>query len=121
MALIFWLLSQPLFWAVLGVVIGPILFVRGFGLLQRKRLIMDIPRSSVRAAALGPVELSGTAVGPYTLVAPLSHCDCLYYRITPKPKLGGDHKKTKMRELSVPLFLDDGTGRVMIYPAQCEL
>jgi len=121
MAPIFWLLSQPLFWAALGVVFGPVLFVRGFSLLQRKRLIMDIPRSSVRAAALGPVELSGTAVGPYTLVAPLSHCDCLYYRIAAKSKVGGNYQKIKMRELSAPLFLDDGTGRVMIYPAQCEL
>ena len=35
-----WLLSQPLFWAALGIFIGPILFFRGFRLLQRKRLIL---------------------------------------------------------------------------------
>ena len=65
------LLSQPLFWAVLGIVVGPYLFYLGFRLFQRKRLILDIPRSSVLAAAIGAVEVCGKAVGPYTLVSPL--------------------------------------------------
>lgn len=52
-----WLLSQRLFWAVLAVVVGPAVFVRGFRRLQRKRLIMDIPRSPIRTAALGPIEI----------------------------------------------------------------
>jgi hypothetical protein len=115
------LLSQILFWAVLAVIVGPILFVRGFRLLQRKRLIMDIPRSTVRGAALGPVEMSGKAVGPYTLVAPLSRTDCLYYRIAVRSNPKGDFSNSKMRELSVPLYVDDGTGKVMVYPAHCEL
>jgi hypothetical protein len=119
--LLAWLLSQPLFWAVLGVVFGPVLFFRGFRLLQRKRLIMDIPRSTVRGAALGPVEISGKAVGPYTLVAPLSQTDCLYYRIAVQSNPKKDFSNTRMRELSVPLYVDDGTGKLMVYPAQCEL
>ena len=121
MRLLGWLLSQIVFWAVLGVSFGPILFVRGFRLLQRKRLIIDIPRSTVRGAALGPVEISGKAVGPYTLVAPLSHADCLYYRIAVQSNPKKDFSNTKMRELSVPLYVDDGTGKVMVYPQHCEL
>jgi hypothetical protein len=78
---IFWLLSQPLFWAVLGIGLGPYVFFRGFRLLQLKRRIMGVPRSTIRAAAIGPVEVSGTVVGPYTLIAPLSQHDCLYYRL----------------------------------------
>jgi hypothetical protein len=107
-------------WAVAGVVFGPYLFFRGFGLLQRRRLIMDTPRSTIRAAALGPVEVSGKAVGPYTLVAPLSQCDCLYYRMVVESNPRGDLQE-KMRELCAPFFLDDGTGRLMIYPEGCEL
>lgn len=116
-----WLLSQPLFWAAMGVVFGPVLFLRGFRLLQRKRLIMDIPRSTVRAAALGPVEISGKAAGPYTLVAPLSQTDCLYYRISVQANPKKDFSNTKMRELSVPFYVDDGTGKMLVYPACCEL
>jgi hypothetical protein len=119
--LIAWLLSQPLFYATLGVVGGPVVFVRGFRLLQRKRLILDTPRSTVRSAALGPVEISGKAVGPYTLVAPLSQDDCLYYRLTVESNPKGDLKNKKMQELCAPLFVDDGTGRVMIWPQECEL
>jgi len=81
---------------------------------------MDTPRSMIRAAALGPVEVSGKAVGPYTLVAPLSQCDCLYYRMVVESNPRGDLQE-KMRELCAPFFLDDGTGRLMIYPAGCEL
>jgi hypothetical protein len=51
-------LSRPLLWAWTGVIVGPYFFWRGFRVLQRKRLIMDTPRSTVRAAALGVVELS---------------------------------------------------------------
>jgi hypothetical protein len=119
--LLLWLLDQPLFWAAMGVVFGPILFFRGFRLLQLKRLLMDIPRSTIRGAALGPVEISGKAVGPYTLVAPLSSTDCLYYRIAVQSNPKKDFSNTKMRELSVPLYIEDGTGKVMVYPAQCEL
>lgn len=119
--LIGWLLSQPLFWAALGVAGGPILFLRGFRLLQRKRVILDTPRCAVRSAALGAVELSGKAAGPYTLVAPLSQEDCLYYRLTVQSNPQGDLKNEKMKELCAPLFLDDGTGKVMIFPEGCEL
>jgi len=115
---IVWLLSQPLLWAGLGLGIGPFLFVRGFRLFQRHRLIMDIPRSTVRAAALGPVEISGKAVGPYTLVATLSHSDCLYYRIVVESRWRSNLPKS---ELCAPLYLDDGSGKLMIYPSGAEL
>jgi hypothetical protein len=57
--LVIWLLSQPLLWAGLGIILGSYFFWRGFRLLQRKRLIMDTPRSAIRSAALGRVEVSG--------------------------------------------------------------
>ena len=114
-----WLLSQPMFWAVLRIVFGPYLFYRGFRVLQLKRAIMNVPRSTVRAAAMGPVEINGKALGPYTLVAPMSHDDCLYYRLHVESNPSGD-LKTKIHELCAPLFLDDGTGIVMVYPQGAE-
>lgn len=114
---ILWLLEQPLFWAVLGVLIGPYLFYRGFRLLRLKRLVLDTPRSKVRAAALGPVEVVGKVSGPYTLVSPLREMDCLYYRVV--ARLQGGH--TVVDEMCAPVFLDDGTGQVMIDPRGAEL
>src|SRR5258708_39852747 len=114
-----WLLSQPLFWAALGIVIGPYLFYRGFRLLQRKRFILDIPRCTARAAAVGALEVSGKAVGPYTLVSPLSQRGCLYYRVVIRVlrKSAGQI----VDEVCAPLFVDDGTGELMIYPEAAEL
>ena len=120
MALLIWLLSQPLFWAGMGVVFGPIFFLRGFRVLQRTRLIMDTPRSTVRAAALGPIEVSGKAVGPYTIVAPMSQTECFYYRIAVETNPKGDLRK-QAQALCTPLFIDDGTGKLMIYPEGAEL
>jgi hypothetical protein len=102
------------------VILGPYFFWRGFRVLQRKRLIVDTPRSTVRTAALGLVEITGKVVGPHTLVAPLSHADCLYYRLVVESNPDGDLNKS-IRELCAPLFLDDGTGMVMIYPQGAEL
>jgi len=60
---ILWLLNQPLFWAALAVLSGPVFFVRGFLALQRKKLILGTPSSTVRGAALGPVGVRRKAIG----------------------------------------------------------
>jgi hypothetical protein len=105
-----------------GVVVGIVLFFRGFPLLKRKSLVQDIPTSTVRAASLGAVEVSGTVVGPYTLIAPLSESDCFFYRAMARGSSGEEGKTTaKDESLCVPFFLDDGTGRVMVDPRGAEL
>ncbi len=118
--LLIWLISQPSLWAGLGVILGPYFFWRGFLLLQRKRLIMDTPRSTIRSAALGHVEITGKVVGPYTLVAPMSHADCIYYRLVIESNPQGDLRDS-IHEMCTPMFLDDGTGMLMIFPHGAEL
>jgi hypothetical protein len=120
MTLLIWILSQPLFWAVTGILVGPYMFYRGFRLLQLKRRISNVPRSTIRAAAVGPVEVSGTAMGPYTLISPISQCDCLYYRLVVESNPQGD-LKDKINELCAPLYINDGTGMLMVYPHGSEL
>lgn len=113
------LVNDPLVWGPMGAVLGTYLFFRGFSLLKRKRLVLDTPRSTVRAAALGPVELSGRATGPYTLIAPLSETECYYYRlVTTHVK---DKRKSRPFEQCAPFFLNDGTGELMIDPAGAEI
>jgi hypothetical protein len=112
-------LSQPMFWAVLGILVGPYLFYRGFVLYRRKRFIADIPRCSIRSAAIGAVEISGRAVGPYTLVAPLTQRDCLYYRVV--IRVLRNKNRPIIDEACAPLFIDDGTGELMIFPQGAEM
>ena len=112
------LLNDPVLWGPVGALLGVYLFIRGFSLLQRKRLVMNTPRSTVRAAALGPVEVSGQAAGPYTLIAPLSETECYYYRLVTTHVRD---KKKRSFEQCAPFFLNDGTGELMIDPAGAEI
>lgn len=105
-----------------GIVVGIVLFFRGFPLLKRKSLVQDTPTSTVRAASLGAVEVGGTVVGPYTLLAPLSESDCFFYRAVARGSSGEEGKTTaKAETLCVPFFLDDGTGLLMVDPQGAEL
>lgn len=114
------LLNDPLVWGPVGGVLGVYLFFRGFSLLKRKRLVLNTPRSTVRAAALGPVELSGQADGPYTLVSPLSKTDCFFYRLV-VTHVRANQRTSRTVEECAPLFLNDGTGDVMVDPQGAQI
>ena len=114
------LLNDPLLWGPVGAVLGVYLFFHGFSLLKRKRLVLNTPRSTVRAAALGPVELSGQADGPYTLVSPLSKTDCYYYRLV-VTHVRANQRSSRSVEECAPLFLSDGTGDVMLDPQGAQI
>jgi hypothetical protein len=114
-----------LFWCVIGLCAGIYLFSYGFRLLQRRRLILDTPVSKIRSASLGMVELSGLAVGPYTLVAPVTVRPCYYYRtLVWEWKQSGKNKrwvKVAAECMHVPFFLDDNTAKVMVDPRGADL
>ncbi len=113
-------LRSPLLWGIAGVGVGIFLFFRGFPFLKRKRLIQNTPTSTIRGAALGAVEVSGTVVGPYTLISPLSGSDCFYYHAVAR-STGEDEKKVAEEVLYAPFFVDDGTGRLMVDPRGAEM
>lgn len=93
--------------------IGAYMYFRGLRALRLKRYLQNVPRSTIRSAAIGPVEISGKAVGPYTIVPPNGTRECLcYWRIT--------EAKT-LQFVSAPLYLDDGTGRLMISPRALDM
>ena len=117
--------SAPWFWPVLGACAGVYLFIHGFQLLRRKRLIMNTPASKVRSAAMGLVEVSGLAAGPYSIVAPITGVPCYYYRTMAWQwkREGKNSQWVKVADESyhVPFFLEDNTGRVLINPQGAEM
>ncbi len=113
-------LRSPILWGIAGVGAGIFLFFRGFPHLKRKRLIQNTPTSTIRGAALGAVEVSGTVVGPYTLISPLSESDCVYYHAVAR-STGEEEKQVAKEVLYAPFFLDDGTGRLMVDPRGAEM
>jgi hypothetical protein len=114
-----------LIWCVVGFCAGIGLFLYGFKLLQRRRLILDTPFSKIRSASMGMVEISGLADGPYTLIAPVTSRACYYYRtLVWEWKQSGKNKqwvKIAGECMHVPFFVDDNTGHVLVDPRGADL
>ncbi len=110
---------------LLGIGVGVYLFYRGFRLLARRRLIVNTPTARVRSAPIGLVELSGLAVGPYTMAAPITDKRCYYYHsIAWQLRKSGKNRnweKVAEESLHLPFFLDDNTGRVLVDPTDAEM
>lgn len=117
----FWFMSV----ALVGAVAGGVLFLQGFRMLQYKRLILNTPFSKIRSASIGLVEVSGMPTGPQTISAAITGDPCYYYRVKAWQwvESGNDHKWEQVLDesLSVPFFLDDSTGKVLINPQGAEL
>jgi hypothetical protein len=113
------------FWCVVGLCLGLYLFFQGFQLLQRRQLILNTPVSKIRSASIGMVELSGLAVGPHTVIAPITSRPCYYHRtLVWEWKQSGKNKrwvKVAAECRHVSFFLDDNTGQVMIDPRGADL
>jgi hypothetical protein len=112
-------------WCLIGICTGIYLFVQGFRLLQRRQLILNTPASKIRSASMGMVELNGLAVGPYTMVAPITTRPCYCYRtFVWEWRQEGRNKrwvKAAAECMHVPFFLDDNTGKVLVDPRGADL
>ena len=114
-------LNQFTLEALVGIGCGLYFFVRGFRMLIRKRMLINTPTSTIRSASIGLVEVSGRAVGPFTIPAPITGDPCFLYRTTAWSQSDGEWKVTAEETLHVPFFLDDGTGQLLIEPMGAEL
>jgi hypothetical protein len=103
---------------------GLYFFCLGFSLLVRKRLLLTTPTSRIRSAAVGLVEVNGTATGPNTVHAPITGEPCfLYHTIAWRQS---DSKKDDWdmvadETLHLPFFIDDSTGQLLIEPLGADL
>ena len=74
---------------------------------------------------MGMVEVSGLAVGPYTMIAPVTARPCYYYRtLVWEWKQSGKNKqwvKVAGECMHVPFFVDDNTGRMLVDPRGADL
>ena len=72
---------------------------------------------------MGPVKFFGKAVGPYTLLSPLSEAECFYYRasVDGGEDLDGEPRKGATECLFTPFFVEDETGKVMVDPRGAQI
>jgi len=71
--------KQPQAAAVAGLLLGSAACVHAFVLLRRRRAIQNCPTARLRSLPMGEVETTGTAEPKYTLRAPFTQTDCVYY------------------------------------------
>ena len=120
--------SRPenlLLFATVGAIAGAYWFIKGFRLLQRKRLVLNTPTSKVRSTSMGLVEISGLATSPYVMTSPLKQARCYYYRsVAWQLKQQGKNstwEKVAEEILHVPFYLDDDSAKVLVDPRGAEL
>jgi len=119
------LILHPLF---LAFFIGCILFCfyRGVKDLKYYYLITGIPTSKVRSLAIGLSEVKGI-IHPFTqkLISPFSKQECVLYKYIVE-EYRRSHRSSywvpvKVELKSVPFYLVDDTGRVLVDPRGAEL
>jgi hypothetical protein len=110
----------------LGIVGGIGLFIHGVVVNRRKRLIENIPSSSVRSLALGLVEVSGHAKPEAGLLeAPFSGIPCVFFSYEVE-EYRGSGKGAKWNRIAKgtseqPFFVQDSTGRVLVVPFGAQM
>ncbi len=113
---------------------GIALLFYGFNRMHKYRLIRDIPRSKVRAVAMGLVEIHGLAEPQIIMKTPFSQVACVYYRYTIEEYRRHTSVNSKGRtqtryswdniasgEKRIPFFAVDDTGRILVMPDGAEI
>ena len=112
-------------YAIFGFGFGVWSFFHGLKVMQEKRLIESIPRSTVRGLAIGLVELTGKAKKTQTLQSPLTGTECTFYRYTvERYESSGRSSRWVLiahgDSVFCPFCLDDSTGQVLVLPKGAE-
>ena len=100
-------------------------FFWGFKRLRRKRMVENVPTSTVRSLAMGMVELIGKGKKFKPLKSPLTETECIFYKYTvERYERRGKHSSwvtvAKGDSTFCPFWLNDDTGRVMVLPKGAE-
>ncbi len=118
--------GRDLGYAAVGFGFGIWSFFRGFTRLRRKRLIENTPTSTVRGLAMGLVELAGKTATSRMLASPLTKTSCAFFRYTVE-RYESSGRSGRWVMLSngesddCPFWLDDGTGKILVFPDGAEL
>ncbi|MBN3037942.1 MAG: hypothetical protein JW869_00830 [Candidatus Omnitrophica bacterium] len=123
-------LFEDKFYTLAFLVIGVIGFFVGFMRLRRRRMVENIPTSTVRGLALGLVELIGKARAisktgaPFT--SPLTGTPCTYYhflieRLVRSGRSSHWEKIAEGDSADCPFWLIDDTGKIPVLPKGAEI
>ncbi len=106
--------------------LGLYCFFRGFGFLRRYRVLADTPLAPIRGAAMGFVEVSGTARGDETVASPVTRTPCYFYKVKIDrwdhgSRGGGKWVAFAADGDGVRFYLEDETGRILVDAQDAEI
>jgi Zn-finger nucleic acid-binding protein len=118
--------DQLFLYLAAGTIGGLGLFVYGWMVHQRKRLIESIPTSTIRSLAMGLVEISGQAQPAESLLSsPFSELPCVFFSYAVEEHVGsGKHARWETIAKGTseqPFVVHDTTGQVLVVPLGAEL
>jgi len=107
------------------VVFGIVAFFRGFQIRTKRKLIENIPTSTVRGLAMGLVEVKGKARQFQDLLtSDFARATCVFYhyKVEEYRNSGRSGHWVTLAEYSSPqcFYLEDETGKVLVDPARAE-
>lgn len=118
-------MEETTFNASIGLTIGVLMFLLGFSILKRKRLIQNVPTAKLRSMAIGLVEVEGQALDWCALKAPFSKKRCVYYEYKIDEERGSRRHRywkniCKGDSVSAPFYIKDDSGVGLVYPKSAE-
>jgi len=103
---------------------GVYLFGQGLLAWRRRNRSKVPPATAIRSIRPGAAEIHGVAESPHTITAAVSGKDCYFYKTTiwqeDSHKSGG-WKKAAEETFSLPFFLTDNTGRILLDSRGAEI
>jgi Ca2+/Na+ antiporter len=106
------------------VLFGMIMFVLGFRIYRKYRVMADTPLIPVRSVPMGLVHVSGKSTGGEPLISPLTQVPCYYYEVKVEKRVKRDDKEewesAGTEKAEVPFYLGDATGKILVNPQRAE-
>ncbi|MGO8815827.1 MAG: hypothetical protein ACLQVG_14345 [Terriglobia bacterium] len=111
---------------ILGFGGGIYTFLKGFHDYRKYRLVADTPEIHIRSIPMGLVKIRGEARAEETLLSPITHTPCYLFKVVvdewrSNSDGGGEWKHVTTDVKAVKFYLQDGSGDVLVDPANSEL
>ena len=117
--------QDPTVYLALGACAGVYLFIKGFRVFRKYRVVEDTPAIPIRSVPMGLVHVRGKATGDQRVTSPITGTPCFFYKVDIDRWEVEDnngrwvHYRTDAD--GVPFYLGDGTGKVVIDAHAAEL
>ena len=107
--------------ALLGLVAGLVLLVRGLVAYRALQRVAGIGTSRITSLAAGEVRLAGVVEADVmTLVSPLQSVPCVYFRSRIREGSGDDTRTVLDEERAVGFRLRDASGSIRVFPREAR-